>query len=71
MNALATTGPGALATLPQSVRAGASIAPAARRACAAALAALDRYLDGQPLTDANLVAYLIARHDVGASPATP
>ena len=63
MNALATTGPGALATLPRSVRAGASIAPTARRACAA----LDTYLDGQPLTDANLA----ARRDAGASPATP
>ena len=34
------------------------------------LAALDAYLGGYPLTDAAFAAYLAARRDAGASPAT-
>lgn len=45
-----------------------SIAPATTRAYECALAAVDAYLDGKPLTDSRLSDYITDRHDAGASP---
>lgn len=48
----------------------ASVALNTRRTYQTALRQLDEALDGAPLTDDSLAAYLTARHNAGASPAT-
>ena len=45
----------------------ASVSPNTRRAYAGALRRLDAWLDGRPLEDANLAAYLAELHDAGCA----
>ncbi|MCY4511106.1 MAG: hypothetical protein OXG35_29710, partial [Acidobacteria bacterium] len=48
----------------------ASISPNPRRAYSGALCRLDAWLDGRPLEDATLAAYLGELHDQGPAPAS-
>ena len=48
----------------------ASISPNTRRAYSGALRRLDAWLDGRPLEDATLAAYLAELHDQGRAPAS-
>ena len=50
--------------------AAASLAPNTRRAYSGALRRLDAWLDGRPLEDASLAAYLAELHDQGRAPAS-
>ena len=74
MDSLAPTGPAAaeLERPPPTARrlAAASISPNTRRAYSGALRRLDAWLDGRPLEDATLAAYLAELHDQGRAPAS-
>ena len=48
----------------------ASVSPNTRRAYSGALRRLDAWLDGRPLDDQNLAAYLAALHDTGLAPSS-
>ena len=74
MDALAPTRPGAAALERPAATARrlaeASISPNTRRAYSGALRRLDAWLDGRPLEDATLAAYLGELHDQGRAPAS-
>ena len=74
MDALAPTRPGAAALERPAATARrlaeASISPNTRRAYSGALRRLDAWLDGRPLEDATLAAYLAELHDQGRAPAS-
>ena len=55
---------------PRRAGAAASISPNTRRAYSGALRRLDAWLDGRPLEDATLAAYLGELHDQGRAPAS-
>ena len=74
MDSLAPTRPAAaeLERPPATARrlAEASVSPNTRRAYSGALRRLDAWLDGRPLEDATLAAYLAELHDQGRAPAS-
>ena len=74
MDSLAPTRPAAAALerpTPTARRlAAASLSPNTRRAYSGALRRLDAWLDGRPLEDATLAAYLAELHDQGRAPAS-
>ena len=74
MDALTPTRPGAAALERPAATARrlaeASISPNTRRAYSGALRRLDAWLDGRPLEDATLAAYLAELHDQGRAPAS-